>query len=139
MEVNVQAVYACRKIGSGYNHLQTFCCYMNIPKPMRNEIYMNRSSLLAKSCKSIAEKTMSNAANALRGPNDQGDIGVSGDGTWQQRKGFTSKLGVITAIAVDSGKVIDTAILSKSCKGCMQMEALWKTDPVKYQKRKMCM
>ena len=45
---------------------------------------------------------MSIAANTLSGLNDHADIGVSVYGTWQ-RKGFTSKLGVITAIAVDSG------------------------------------
>ena len=54
-------------------------------------------------------------------------MGVSVDGTWQ-RKGFTSLNGVITAISIDTENVLDTAILSKSCKGCTRMEAIKAKD-----------
>ena len=49
-----------------------------------------------------------------------GDVGVSVDGTWH-KKGLMSTNRVITAISVDSGKVLGTCILSKSCK-CTKME-----------------
>lgn len=52
---------------------------------------------------------------------DTSDVGVSIDGTWQ-RKGFSSTLGVTTAISIDTGKVLDVAIMSKSCKGCTSMK-----------------
>ena len=45
------------------------------------------------------------------------DLTVSGDGTWQKR-GHTSKNGVVTLIGVKSGKAIDTEVLSTSCQVC---------------------
>ena len=71
--------------------------------------------------KRVAEKSMSMAASKLRGAADSSDVGVSIDGKWQ-RKGFTCLNGVVTVISIDSGKVLDTAILSKSCKGCARMQ-----------------
>ena len=65
---------------------------------------------------------------------DSADVGVSVDGTWQ-RKGFTSLNGVITAIFIDSGKVLDTAVLSKSCKGYTRMQAIKAKDPHAYDKQ----
>ena len=50
-----------------------------------------------------------------------GDVVVSVAGTWH-KKGLMSTNRVITAISVDSGKVLDTCILSKSCKCCTKME-----------------
>ena len=51
------------------------------------------------------------------------DVGVSVDGTWQ-RRGFSSNNGVVTAISIDTGKVVDVEIMSKICKGCKQKEHL---------------
>ena len=44
-----------------------------------------------------------------------GDVGVSVDDRWK-RKGFSSTLSVVTAISIDNEKVLDVAIISKSCK-----------------------
>ena len=120
-EVNVRSVYGCRQIGSGYTHLKTLCCFLNMPEPMTSDNYDNISNILKDSAKVVAENSMSVAATELRGSNETGDVGVSVDGTWQ-RKGFTSMNGVVTAISVDSGKVLDVSILSKSCKGCVRMK-----------------
>ena len=49
---------------------------------------------------------MSTAASKLRGTAETADVGVPVDGSWQ-RKGFTSLNGVVTAISVDSGKVLE--------------------------------
>ena len=75
---------------------------------------------------------MSVAATELRGSDETADVGVSVDGTWQ-RKGFTSMNGVVTAISVDSGKVVDVSILSKSCKGCVRMKPVEKSDRARYE------
>jgi hypothetical protein len=45
---------------------------------------------------------------------------VSVDGTWQKR-GYSSMNGVVTLISRENGKCLDTAVLSKYCKGC----AMW--------------
>ena len=112
--VNVRAICGCRQVGVGHEHLKKLCCYLNMPEPMLSNNYQNISCKLNESTTRVAEKSMSMAASKLRGAADSADVGVSVDGTWQ-RKGFTYLNGVITAISIDSGKVLDTAILSKSC------------------------
>ena len=130
-EVNVRAVYGCRQIGSGYGHLKKLCCCLNMPEPMRVNNFDKLSNSIKNSVKYVAEKSMSAAAAELRGANETADVGVSLDGTWQ-RKGFTSLNGVITAISIDSGKALDVAILSKSCKGCTRMQGVEKSDPQQF-------
>ena len=132
MEVNTRAVYACRGIGIGYTPLTKLCGYMNMPPPMAKTGYNYLSNVLKDACKTVAEKSMSDAAKTLRGVKKTADVAVSLDGTWQ-RKGFSSTLGVVTAISVDTGKVLDVAILSKSCKGCTSMKRIAKSDPKKYE------
>ena len=41
--------------------------------------------------------------------------------------------GVIIAISIDNLKVLDTAIMSKNCKGCVQMKPLKISDPQKFE------
>ena len=131
-EVNVRSVYGCRQIGSGYKHLKTLCCSLNMPEPMTSHNYDNISNILKGSAKVVAENSMSVAATELRGSNETADVGLSVDGTWQ-RKAFTSMNGVITAIYVDSGKVLDVSILSKSCEGCVRMKPVKKSDHERYK------
>ena len=64
------------------------------------------------------------------------DVGASVDGMWQ-RKGFLSTLGVVTAISIDDGKVLDVAIFSKSCKGCTSMKNIASSDPARYETWKL--
>ena len=78
---------------------------------------------------------MEEVAEELRNLGDDGnnmDVGVSVDGTWQ-RKGFTSMNGVVTAISVDIGKVLDVSTLCKSCKACVRMRAISKSDPERFE------
>lgn len=49
--------------------------------------------------------------------NDTLDVAVSFDGTWA-KWGFTSLTGVVFAISVDSGEVLDYTVLSKACQKC---------------------
>ena len=132
-DVNARAVYAFRQIGGGYEHLKKLCCYMNMPTPMLKNNYQKLTNKLLVSAKNVAEKSMSDAASKLRGSASTAEVGVSVDGTWQ-RKGFTSMNGIITAISVDNGKVLDTCILSKNCKGCTKMSHIKRTDADAYEK-----
>ena len=61
-------------------------------------------------------------ASQLCGAADSADVSVSVDE--RRRRGFTSLAGVIATISIDSGKVLDTAILSKSCKGNTRMQPI---------------
>ena len=68
---------------------------------------------------------MSGNVARLRGTEKTADVGVSVDGIWQ-KKGFSSRLGVVTVISIDSGKVLDAAILyfnndEKAALGIMEL------------------
>jgi len=131
MEVNIRAIYGFR-IGIGFSLLSKLCGFLNMPPPMAKDSYDHTSNRIKLASKTVAEKSMSNAAAELRNGEETADVGVSVDGTWQS-KGFSSTLGVITAISIDTGKVLDVAILSKSCKGCTKMEKIAKVNPNRYQ------
>ena len=100
-----------------------------MPRPVLSNNYQNILLKLKEFAKRVAEKSMlSMAASKLRGAASTPDVGFSVYGTWQG-KGSTSLNGVITAISTDSGEVFDTAILSKSCKGCIKMQAIKAKNP----------
>ena len=115
------AIYGCRQGGAGHEHLKNLCYFLNMPEHVLSNNDQNILLNLKESAKRVAEKGMSMAASKLRGTVDRANVGVSVDGTWQH-KGFTSLNGVITTISIDSGKVLDTAILSQSCKSCTIMK-----------------
>ena len=101
MEVNLRAVYGMRAIGAGHSALEKLCCHLNMPHPMTSCNYNKISNTIKDTVKDVAEKSMADAAKELRGDKETADIGGSVDGTWQ-RKGFTSTLGVVTAISLQS-------------------------------------
>ena len=71
---------------------------------------------------------MRNAAKEVQDETkDITDVAVSVDRSWQER-GFSSLNGVVTAISIKSGKVLDTEILNRNCKSCNLMEKIQKTD-----------
>ena len=76
---------------------------------------------------------MKNAADELQRDSSQiVDIGVTVDETWQ-RRGYTSMNGVVVAMSVDSGKVLDIEVLPRFCKSCSSMGRILKDDPQKLE------
>ena len=64
--------------------------------------------------------------------NETLDAAVSFDGTWAKR-GFTSLTGVVFAISLDSGEVLDYAVLSKACQKCARKESQCEGDDERFQ------
>ena len=118
-EVNYRAVYASRTVGIDHTGLETICGILNMPKPMTATNYNNISFVFRDAAKELAENSMKTAADQLRinKESDVIDIGVSVDGSWQ-RRGFSSLNGVVAAISIDNGKVIDVEPLSRYCREC---------------------
>ena len=81
------------------------------------------------------EKSIPTATSNLRGISATADASISVEGTWQC-KDFTSMIGFLIARSVDSVKPLDIAFLSKCCKVYTQKQAVKKTDPQTYDKRK---
>ena len=51
------------------------------------------------------------------------DTGISVDGTWQKR-GFTSLNGAVTAISIETGRILDVEVMTRYYQGCINIEKL---------------
>jgi hypothetical protein len=125
-----------RTIGQGHSSLEKFTALMNMPTPMTQKNYDRSVKFMTNIVQNVAEETMTEAAQELKeSKGEQVDnivnISVSCDGSWQ-RRGFSSLNGSFTAISVDSGKIIDTEVMSRYCKGCKSKAVLKKTDKIAY-------
>ena len=135
-DVNRRSVYAMRSIGVGYTGLRKFAMLMNMPPPMTANNYSKINKLCRTAAKTVAEKTMSDAAVSVReiqrvDDDTVADIGVSIDGTWQ-RRGYSSLNGVVVAISVDTGKVVDCEPMTRFCNSCAIYERHKTKDTVAY-------
>ena len=81
-----------------------------------------RSCRVAEACEEI-HKNLSADLNTVV------DTSVSCDGSWQ-RRGFSSLNGVVTAISMKTGKVVDIEAMTRACKACSLKENLKKDDPL---------
>ena len=135
-EVNVRAVLAFREIGRGHNAMVTFTKLMNMPSPptRRNFTKIQNKKLLPV-VKQVANDSMMNNAMNVKDScgNDKGECGISLDGTWQ-RRGHVSHNGVVTAISLDTKKVLDVEVLSDKCQACQKWQK--KQNDPKYQEWK---
>ena len=120
-EINVRMVYGMRVVGAGHSQLEKLCSMLNMPRPMNKSSYDKSVESLNSVVKSVAEKSMDDAADELRKISTDCAIGI--DGSWQ-RKGYSSNNGFVAGLSVETGKVLDCIIMSKSCKGCHQKEVL---------------
>ncbi|GFS59075.1 uncharacterized protein TNCV_69661 [Trichonephila clavipes] len=93
-----------------------------VPKNSADEkiVLMVQSFVLMKlnhlpATRETCEHSMAEAVREAVDENDgKRDLAVAVDGSWQKR-GFSSKNGLVTVISVDTGKVIDVEVFSKHC------------------------
>ncbi|GFV75994.1 DUF4817 domain-containing protein [Trichonephila clavipes] len=91
------------------------CSTLNLPR-LTKTAYKNQEAKLLKVVQEVAEESMIRAATEIveKKQNLSSNIvkcGISVDGTWQ-RRGYTSMNGCVTAISVDTGKVLDIEVMS---------------------------
>ena len=124
-DVNRRAVYNALETGSGYQGLASFCSIMNIPCMSKTAYYKQVENIVNEQ-ENEAKEEMKRAGERLRktvlseNEEDQSqvvDVTVSFDGTWAKR-GFTSLTGVVFVISLDTGEVLDSHVLCKSCSKC---------------------
>ena len=112
-DINIRLVYGMRAIGKGHSAATTLCGILNLHSPPSK--FSKYIEVLGSAVEDICFETMKEAVeDAVTVNEGSRDLSVATDGTWQKR-GHTSLNGVITATSVDTGKVIDVAILSKHC------------------------
>ncbi|GFU29578.1 uncharacterized protein NPIL_658771 [Nephila pilipes] len=91
-----------RCIGKGAEYAVMFCGIMNLPPPPTKFTKFN--NILLQAARDTYEESMTEAVREAVEENDGGrDIVV--DGSWQKR-GFSSKNGVVTATSVDTVYII---------------------------------
>ena len=133
-DINRRAVYTFRSLGQGYSGLQKFTSLMNMPQPMTNRNYDKLITKLSVVSKLVAEETMVDAAKDVTSKSldtEPVNTGVSVDGAWQ-RRGHASLNGVVTAISLENGKILDVEPMSRNCKSHHSMDYLIESDPVTY-------
>ena len=117
-DVNVRSTYASLQFGR--EGLAKFCGTMDLPAPILNTSYSKILKKVGEKSKEAAETVMKETAERIiqytmevdpesidvKADGTQiGSVAVSLDGTWQKR-GHSSKHGVVFLIAVDTGEVL---------------------------------
>ena len=135
-EVNCRSVVASLEFGLA--GLERFCGILNLPKPLSKAAYNKQLVRLEKASTTVCEKIMNEAANRLmliteRENKDMIEIDDDGhkvakvavtvDGTWQKR-GYSSKNGIVFVLSVCTGEVLDFEVLSLVCHQCQAHENL---------------
>ena len=85
MEINLRSVYGMRSIGAGHASLGKLCCHLNMPKPMNSKNYDKLSNTLRDAVKIVAERSMVDVVEELRGENETADACVCGRNLAAQR------------------------------------------------------
>ncbi|GFX91032.1 uncharacterized protein TNCV_5106621 [Trichonephila clavipes] len=120
-ELNTRFVYGLRLIGRGVSAGRKLCAVLNLPPFLSKLAFHQQEKKLLSAAISIGEKIMNDAAKGIRqlkkSIHGTVNCGVSVDGTWQ-RRGFSSLNGCVSAISVDTGKIIDFETLSQLCRKC---------------------
>ncbi|GFS99378.1 uncharacterized protein TNCV_1601831 [Trichonephila clavipes] len=107
-ELNTRLVYAMRCIGKGAESARMFCGIMNLPPPPTK--FSKYNHILLQATRETCEHSMAEAVREAVDENDgKRDLAVAVDGSWQKR-GFSSKNGLVTVTSVDTGKVIDVKV-----------------------------
>ena len=136
-KVNRQSVMATQTWGrAGLTHL---CAIMDLAPPISKKPYNDHLKKIDKEAVAYAEQVMNEAALRLQqlvqrqnpelihkdiNGKSLGDVAVTVDGTWQKR-GHSSKIGVVFVISVDTGEVLDYEI---KCLVCYECRVHKKTD-----------
>ena len=134
--------------GSGYAGFKKICSSLDLPQPVTKKPFNN---LLKKAAEASANRALSSSKNAARklillmqkeNPESVtmlelldkkivADVAVSVDGTWQKR-GHSSRIGVVFILSIDTGEVLDYVIKSLVCHEC-SAHSRWDKKSEKYK------
>ena len=127
-DINSRAALACLHAGIGETHLDEICSTMDIPT-MSRACYKIREREAGEAVETVAKKSCQEAislekahcdeCNVEPDENNLYPISCSYDMGWQKRgKGHNSKTGHGGVMGVHTGKVLDYATRTKSCRTC---------------------
>jgi len=116
-EANRRFVYASQVLGFRHEGMNKFCALMDLPPPISYPTYKKTLDKVRSSVIEVSNQVMKDAIQEEIDLSNSTDIAISGDGTWQKR-GFSSKNGVVTAVGKNSVKAVDVEVMTTVCYGC---------------------
>ena len=128
IDINLRSVMATISSGGGLTNLRNICTNFDIPRPITEKPYRYYLKFLEKKIVEDCKRSISGAALKIRkrmGIANAGsvvDISVSVDGSWQKRYGLNSLHGVVFAISIEHGLVLDYAVKSLMCFACKKTQ-----------------
>ncbi|GFU62097.1 uncharacterized protein TNCV_4893151 [Trichonephila clavipes] len=95
---------------------QKLCAFLGLPF-LSKLAFRNQERKLLKATERVAEENINAALSEIKGSNSFTKCGISIDGTWQ-RRGYSSLNGCVSAISVDTGKILDIEVMTQYCHIC---------------------
>ncbi|GFV07396.1 uncharacterized protein TNCV_452621 [Trichonephila clavipes] len=92
-------------------------CFPRFTFPVKTCFPQSRKRKLLKATERVAQENINAALSEIKGSNSFTKCGISIDGTWQ-RRGYSSLNGCVSAISVDTGKILDIEVMTQYCHIC---------------------
>ena len=143
-EINIRLTQGGVESGNGLAGLSKICCALDVPPPVTTNAFSAILKKITTSYQKEAQESLCKAAKNLKDlmqiNTDINDevvssyvpVSVSVDGTWQKRYGYSSLLGVVFILSVETGEVLDYEVQSKICFECKFREK-WEKESEKYK------
>lgn len=125
-EINRRFCFAMRMLGIGIHGIKNFVALMDLSSTFNSTTYYGIVKTMHIAVKTIYEAVIRKAGTEEKEKNleagNRADIlTVSGDGSWSKR-GFTSRIGIVSVIGKYTNKILDVAVKSSFCGAC----SFWK-------------
>ncbi|GFV67310.1 CCHC-type domain-containing protein [Trichonephila clavipes] len=114
--INSSIVLGLRIIGKGFSAGKKLCAFLGLPFLSKLAFRIQERKLL-KATERVAQENINAALSEIKGSNSFTKCGISIDGTWQ-RRGYSSLNGCVSAISVDTGKILDIEVMTQYCHIC---------------------
>ncbi|GFT86588.1 CCHC-type domain-containing protein, partial [Trichonephila clavipes] len=114
--INSSIVLGLRIIGKGFSAGKKLCAFLGLPF-LSKLAFRNQERKLLKATELVAQENINAALSEIKGSNSFTKCGISIDGTWQ-RRGYSSLNGCVSAISVDTGKILDIEVMTQYCHIC---------------------
>lgn len=140
-DANRALVLAFRLIGRGHSAADKFASVLNLHKPVNKTPWSFHTKALTEAAEKVLAMELNRAVlevkrfklqngdfDGIDGTCDDEqlkafvmDVGVSLDGSWSSR-GWSARDGLVAAVSIDTGKVLDVVFLTNSCSVCTKQE-----------------
>ncbi|GFU81491.1 uncharacterized protein TNCV_4926221 [Trichonephila clavipes] len=114
--INSSIVLGLRIIGKGFSAGKKLCAFLGLSF-LSKLAFRNQERKLLKATERVAQENINAALSEIKGSNSFTKCGISIDGTWQ-RRGYSSLNGCVSAVSVDTAKVLDIEVMTQYCQIC---------------------